>query len=624
MRYIAAALIIISLIVTGCSSGRNAFIGRGNWRSIKRVAVLPFENLSGRTDAGDIVTSIFISELFKSGRFDIVKPGDVRNLLIERKVKVKGEIDFETLYSFRKELGTDAVIVGVVEEYREKSGKKGSDARVSLAVRMLDAWSGRVIWSANESRQGRENVVILDIGEVRTADGLAGKIIEDMLRPITRPSLEKKYSVPAGKTAGFDELNVRLAEMYFERGKYEAAADHLETVLSMIKDKEESKPWMYKLGISYEKIGRWSDALRIWESYRKLYPFERVYEMRFRVGRAQLNIGNYEEARRELELVCNDTDNRWIDDAYFELGRLYFDTGEYEKVRKIYGKLMIEYPASKLVSDVVLSRGKNRYRLKDYRGAIEILTSFMKKFSSDKKLWEAAYITGMSYKELGNWQKAAHYLQRSIKEGSKDVLREEIRYWIGVSYWKLGELKWAEGYLSTLDRKKLDQQKVDDLRFMLGSIYYEFGEYEKALSELEGLIYEGKADSQLIYKAARCNEELGRLKEALSLYNRVVTEGGGRFLEESLMHMGDIYRQLDEVEKAVDVYKRLASLGGIHEIRAKIELAGLYFRRGDLDEALKLYEDVVETSSDPEAASKARNWIKTIEYKKEKLRSGEK
>ena len=62
------------------------------WKDLKLVAVLPFENLSSSKGAGDVVRNMFIVELSKMGRFGIVKPGDARALLLEKRVRVKGEI----------------------------------------------------------------------------------------------------------------------------------------------------------------------------------------------------------------------------------------------------------------------------------------------------------------------------------------------------------------------------------------------------------------------------------------------------------------------------------------------------------------------------------------------------
>ena len=50
---------------------------------VQRVAVLPFENLSGDPQAGLRATRLMITELLASGAVDVVEPGEVEGALAQ-------------------------------------------------------------------------------------------------------------------------------------------------------------------------------------------------------------------------------------------------------------------------------------------------------------------------------------------------------------------------------------------------------------------------------------------------------------------------------------------------------------------------------------------------------------
>src|SRR4030067_527383 len=113
------------LAASGCSSldGKRdygiAYPKNGN---AMRVAVLPFYNISGVKDADKIVYNIYVAELFKSGRFKIEEPGNVRQFLIQERAVTVGEMEIERLKIIGKRLKADAVITGTVEEFDEGRG----------------------------------------------------------------------------------------------------------------------------------------------------------------------------------------------------------------------------------------------------------------------------------------------------------------------------------------------------------------------------------------------------------------------------------------------------------------------------------------------------------------------
>jgi hypothetical protein len=64
------------------------------------------------------------------------------------------ELTSEDVVQLANILGADVVITGTVLEYGELRSGSSSGGVVSLAVRMLEAETGRVVWSASSSAGG--------------------------------------------------------------------------------------------------------------------------------------------------------------------------------------------------------------------------------------------------------------------------------------------------------------------------------------------------------------------------------------------------------------------------------------------------------------------------------------
>jgi TolB-like protein len=151
----------------------------------RRVAVLPFENLSERKGAARIVTDVFTSAVVRQGRFEVVEPGTVMEALVAVGILPYGAIDLGTLGALRERLPADAIILGTVFRYSEglRPGATTSPQMV-LDARMLDLATGRILWMAERGRDGGDSQVLLHFGTIRAMVPLVLKAAGDMLETL--------------------------------------------------------------------------------------------------------------------------------------------------------------------------------------------------------------------------------------------------------------------------------------------------------------------------------------------------------------------------------------------------------------------------------------------------------
>lgn len=148
-----AFLLLLTLSALGCASSHqtgflhpNADLGM-----IKKVAVIPFENITEDRGAGEKVTRIFFVELLALEVFDVSEPGQPVKVLRAKGTSIDalGPADLQRI---GKELEVDGLFLGSVVDFNESRSGSSQDPRVTVQIRLVDTQSGTTIWSASQTR----------------------------------------------------------------------------------------------------------------------------------------------------------------------------------------------------------------------------------------------------------------------------------------------------------------------------------------------------------------------------------------------------------------------------------------------------------------------------------------
>lgn len=122
--------------------------------AIKKVAVLPFENLSGDRSAGDKVQKIFLTELLSFEAFDVVEPGQVAKLLRSERIESLDTLGPPELKKIGEALKVQGLFMGSVVDYADSRSGSTPAPDVTIQLRLIEVQSGVTIWSASRTRSG--------------------------------------------------------------------------------------------------------------------------------------------------------------------------------------------------------------------------------------------------------------------------------------------------------------------------------------------------------------------------------------------------------------------------------------------------------------------------------------
>jgi len=147
------------LTLAGCAAKRGAkstsyHDEMMDFSLVETVAVMPFENLSRAQTAAGRVRDTFMTSLQSVGAVYVLPPGEVARGLDRTGTQRPSEPSPEDVVAFCKTVGADAVFTGTVLEYGEARSGSASANFISLSLKMFEAETGRVVWSASTTRGG--------------------------------------------------------------------------------------------------------------------------------------------------------------------------------------------------------------------------------------------------------------------------------------------------------------------------------------------------------------------------------------------------------------------------------------------------------------------------------------
>jgi hypothetical protein len=150
------AALLLTALLAGCAhqGGGDYFVRQDvDFSYIKRVAVLPFENLSADKSAGEKLRKMMACELLASGLVDVAPLGDTTAAFDRQKLDSAALLKADDAKAIAKAVGAQAILYGTLSRYEEVKAGTLSVPEVAVTFNMVDE-SGTVIWSKNVITSG--------------------------------------------------------------------------------------------------------------------------------------------------------------------------------------------------------------------------------------------------------------------------------------------------------------------------------------------------------------------------------------------------------------------------------------------------------------------------------------
>ena len=609
------------------------------------IAIISFENQTGDDSYNylrRVIPNLLITNLEQSGYFNVITWERLKDLMRQKGLTDVEFIDRDLGFELSQIESVDAIVLG--------SFAKAGDV-FATDVKVLDVGSKKLLKSVNSTGEGEGSILRTQIDElsagIATGVGISMRRVEETplhIADLTTSSMEA-YNYYLRGLDQYDKFlyidardsflralsidpNFAVAHYYLSRsfdrlGNEEGRIRSLEQAKIHSERASEKERKFIEAYYAFRVEGDRPKRIRILEEIIQKYPNEK--NILLTLGIIYHGLDRYDDALEVLSSALNLDPN--YGSALNMIAYVYSHMGDYEKALEYFEKYIAASPGDPNPYDSMAETYFRMGRLDDsietFQKALEIVPNFgssiriayiyalkedfdtahkwLDRFianmpapgvKAEGHLWKGFiyFFQGSQQLAFDEFAKASHYAH-SVENKWRAATIEWIKGWV---YFDFGELEFAQNFLkSAIDfmianRPEFSAQFRANYMSLLGLIDLKRGEVESArsrLTEIDQILKDVPQDQK---------------KEDQFFYDV--------FLAEVLIAEGSI-------DEAIRVNSNISpleipgfytdDLGGYNRPVPRDTLARAYYKKGDLDKTIEVYERIV--TFDP--SSMERRWI---------------
>lgn len=416
-----------------------------------------------------------------------------------------------------------------------------------------------------------------------------------------------------------------LGESLYHLNQFPQAITAYQQALGKQLSDQDAAYTRYGLGWSYLQINEPEKSADCFQQVVEKYPASAVAaESMYLLATAQRKARSYSAALASYQkVIAKYPEAKFAALAQSGIGWCYFEQKDYAQARDAFQKVTTQYPQAEPAAEARLRTADCLFHLKRYG---EAAATYEAVAQDAKSQWadEALYWAAVSYELAPDRDRAVAANVRLTRDFPQSPRR-------GDSYLHLGRLQLAAGqaeaatasYQSAIGAAKtpaLKQQATAELAWA----GFQRTKSEQALADLEQAIRQDPKPGwavELIYQVALAHFTAGRFAPALSMLDLLAAshpEAAGQ--PEVLYLTAACQEKTDNPVKAEELYRKLLAEGQDNEYTglAAASLVNLYARKGNLEQARKLTDDLQKTKASPEAKASALNALGEALYQAKK------
>lgn len=458
-----------------------------------------------------------------------------------------------------------------------------------------------------------------------------------------------------------DKVNFYIAEAYFAVGNFENAAQYFSKVTANLKDLH--KQSLYGRAYSHFNSGDYMNAVFYFNEFIQKYPNDdSIINAKFRLADSYYGSKNFERASQIYREIFN-LDKSLVnnDFALYQYGQALFKSGRASEAISTFRQLQQKFPEGKYADDSQYLIGWIKFQQNNFDEAIEEYKQIPQRYPNSATVPISFYSIGDSYYNMGLYENAITYYAKVINEFPNTPYIFDAVKGIQDCYIAKDQPENAIDFIDQFLISNPNSRIGDQIQFRKAEIYYSNTNYAMALINYAEVINQ-YPESSLIqdshYWMGKCSQNLEKNDEAIqNFYNAMNLNLGSEIGIASVIELGNIYNELGEYDKAIDLYERVENkvpksprvaeilffkastqiqkedFSGafstfnqliqyyddtIFAAKAKIEMGIMELARGSYENAEYLFKDLGENRSD-DIGAKAQYYYGETLFEQEKL-----
>ncbi|HET8865460.1 MAG TPA: tetratricopeptide repeat protein [Gracilimonas sp.] len=440
------------------------------------------------------------------------------------------------------------------------------------------------------------------------------------------------------------KIYTMLGEAYFANGEYTRATQAFEEAEKVVdidpalkRQARFQKAWILYRNQAYEQ------AQPIFEAVYTEAPNSDIgREALFWSADSHYKMNQFSSAAQRFKIYAdNYPESDMMGAALYSLGWSYFQMGQYQQAVEPLEDFLQNYepPATALFpydTDTQLRIGDAYYAIGDYQQAI---SSYNKAIGAEPGGDYAMFQVANSYYRAGRTFEAVSNFRKTLRIYPFSRLREQAQYNIAYIYLNTNNYSQAIEEFQTVISKYPGTEWAARSQYNIGDAYYNAGEYDRAIAAYQNVLDEyprssyiieaingiqyaqlsaGRSDSSSVIleeflsdNPASSTADQLRYRQALNVfqsgdYENAVKEfrqylrvtNSESLMPEAYSNLGESYRQLDQIENAIDAYRTIVSDFPDNDLAASAltSLGVLNYEKADYRASYANYAQLLETA----------------------------
>lgn len=393
------------------------------------------------------------------------------------------------------------------------------------------------------------------------------------------------------------DAQLRLGVIDAQRGNYESALRLLNSITPRSTRQREEQ--LFYLGEMSAALERYDDALRYNTEYVREFPSSRRIRLaRYGVGWAQLKLGKHDEAIATFRQLERGIDSIAAASAY-QIGAVQVLRGDTAGALRTFEALVERLPYESFSDNAYYQLGRIFYRRAAYDSARHYLLIAARQFPESELRGDSYYLLGEAYSALSDANNAQYAFSRARKSGATDEIYRRALYREGVMLYKVGRFNSAIDRLREYVSKHQSGEQIADATFWLGEALYQHRAYDEAERYYDAYLEKHAATEwreDALYGLAWSRFQQKDFKGAASAFSSFIKDNPkSRLATEATIRLADAYRLMGDYSKAVETYESIGKLTGkgARDEEARFQLARVLLQMEKVDRAIDAFRELI-------------------------------
>ncbi len=322
-------------------------------------------------------------------------------------------------------------------------------------------------------------------------------------------------------------------------------------------------------------------------------------DARFLLGLCQVDLKQHDAAAATFRtLLDEDPKYSAADKARYQLAWALKLVGREADANRVFVELVNGHPESPLVAEAQHNVGEFAYKNKNYAAAARAYYAAVQRADGTPLGEKASHKLGWSYYHLGNHSNAQKTFAYQIKQYPDGPLAADAAFMEAECLFKQGML--AEALAAYERLKPLANKEYQALAFLhagqAAAQMKDWGKSAQFLGKSTQQFPDAPTAPEAFYELAWAQQNLGKVPEAISLYEQVIAKTDREVAARAQFMIGELHFQAKNHAEAVKSFFKVA-YGYSHpkwQADATYEAARCFEVLGQKAQAVKMYQELVE------------------------------